>query len=85
MLSYLTENKSETHECTEKKTKEEREEGEVKKTETSKEEQQEKGEETSMPVETVLVQIKERWREQCVINNNLKLLLADEVQRFKVH
>lgn len=85
MLSYLTEKNPETEECTEEKTKEEREEGEGDKTETSKEVQQEEREVTSMSVDTVLVQMEERWREQCVINDNLKLLMADKEQQFKVH
>ncbi|MCI4392316.1 hypothetical protein PGIGA_G00144640 [Pangasianodon gigas] len=78
-----TKKKPEIQECAEIKTKEEREEREGEKTEASKDEQQEEGEETSISVEVELAQMEERWREQCVINDNLKLLLADEEQRFK--
>ncbi|KAK3532669.1 hypothetical protein QTP86_027660, partial [Hemibagrus guttatus] len=73
----------ETQEYAEQKTKGERDEGEGEKTETSKDEQQEEGEETSVSVEAELARMEERWREQCVINDNLKLLLADEEQRFQ--
>ncbi|XP_053468873.1 tax1-binding protein 1 homolog A isoform X4 [Ictalurus furcatus] len=78
-----TEKKPENQEHVEGKMKEGRDEGEGEKTEGSQEEQQEEGEETSVSVEVELARMEERWREQCVINDNLKLLLADEEQRFK--
>lgn len=84
VVSYLAEKKPEIQEYAEEKTKEEWEEGEGEKTEASKEEQREEGEETSVSVEAELARMEERWREQCVINDNLKLLLANEEQRFKV-
>lgn len=84
MWSHLAEKKPEVQECAEEKTKGEREEGEGEKTEAGKEEQREEGEETSVSVEAELARMEERWREQCIINDNLKLLLADEEQRFKV-
>ncbi|XP_062867876.1 tax1-binding protein 1 homolog A isoform X1 [Trichomycterus rosablanca] len=47
------------------------------------EEVQEEGVESSMSMEVELAQMEERWREQCTINDNLKLLLANEEQQFK--
>lgn len=85
LLSRLAEKKPENQEHVEGKMKEGRDEGEGEKTEGSQEEQQEEGEETSVSVEVELARMEERWREQCVINDNLKLLLADEEQRFKVY
>lgn len=41
-------------------------------------------EECSVSVETELACMEEKWREQCTINENLKLLLANEEKRFKV-
>ncbi|XP_047663812.1 tax1-binding protein 1 homolog A isoform X2 [Tachysurus fulvidraco] len=73
----------ESHERTEQKTNGEREEGEGEKTEANMDEPQEEGEETSVLVEVELAQMEERWREQCVINDNFKVLLTDEEQRFK--
>lgn len=37
-----------------------------------------------MSVEAELACMEEKWREQCTINENLKLLLASEEQQFKV-
>uniref|UniRef100_A0A8C1BQW7 Tax1 (human T-cell leukemia virus type I) binding protein 1a n=1 Tax=Cyprinus carpio carpio TaxID=630221 RepID=A0A8C1BQW7_CYPCA len=47
------------------------------------EEEEEEEEECSMSVESELACMEEKWREQCTINENLKLLLASEEQRFK--
>ncbi|GAA6071491.1 tax1-binding protein 1 homolog A isoform X1, partial [Tachysurus ichikawai] len=74
----------ESQEFTEQKTNGEREEGEGEKTEASKDEPQDEGEETSVLVEAELARMEERWREQCVINDNFKVLLTDEEKRFKV-
>ncbi|KAF5908097.1 tax1-binding protein 1 A-like, partial [Clarias magur] len=79
----VTENKPEIQECAEDQTNAERGEGEGEKTEGNQEEQQDEGEESSVSVEAELARMEERWREQCVISDNLKLLLADEEQRFK--
>lgn len=76
MILCLTEKKPEIQESLEKK--------EVSEMEGSKEEEQEEGEECSISVETDLTQMEERWREQCTVNDNLKLLLSGEEQRFKV-
>lgn len=48
------------------------------------EDEDEEEEECSVSVETELACMEEKWREQCTINENLKLLLASEEQRFKV-
>ncbi|KAM9494581.1 tax1-binding protein 1 homolog A isoform 1-T2 [Clarias gariepinus] len=80
----VTENKPEIQESAEDQTSAERGEGEGQKTEGNPEEQQEEGEESSVSVEAELARMEERWREQCVISDNLKLLLADEEQRFRV-
>uniref|UniRef100_A0A3B1JLI2 Tax1 (human T-cell leukemia virus type I) binding protein 1a n=1 Tax=Astyanax mexicanus TaxID=7994 RepID=A0A3B1JLI2_ASTMX len=63
----------------------EREEGEGGKLEESKEEEDEGEEECSVSVEAELARMEERWREQCTINDNLKLLLDSEEQSYKVH
>ncbi|KAI5629360.1 tax1-binding protein 1-like A, partial [Silurus asotus] len=76
----VSETLPEIQECAETQ---EREDGEGEKTETGKEEQQDEGDESSVSVEAELARMEERWREQCVINDNLKLLLAEEEQRFK--
>uniref|UniRef100_A0A8C2IS24 Tax1 (human T-cell leukemia virus type I) binding protein 1a n=1 Tax=Cyprinus carpio TaxID=7962 RepID=A0A8C2IS24_CYPCA len=47
------------------------------------EDEDEEEEECSVSVETELACMEEKWREQCTINENLKLLLASEEQRFK--
>ncbi len=47
-------------------------------------EEDEEEEECSVSVETELCCMEEKWSEQCTINENLKLLLASEEQRFKV-
>lgn len=78
-LSHVVGGTAETQKRADGKTSEEGE-----KTQTSEEEQQEEEEETSVSAEAELARMEERWREQCVINGNLKLLLAEE-QRFKVH
>ncbi|KAF7691433.1 tax1-binding protein 1 homolog A [Silurus meridionalis] len=78
--SPVAETLPEIQECAETQ---EREDGEGEKTETGKEEQQDEGDESSVSVEAELARMEERWREQCVINDNLKLLLAEEDQRFK--
>ncbi|KAL6457374.1 hypothetical protein MHYP_G00343370 [Metynnis hypsauchen] len=77
-----TEKKREIQES-EEKGEGEREEGEEEKMEGNKDEEQEEGEECSVSVEAELARMEERWREQCTINDNLKLLLANEEQRFK--
>ncbi len=48
------------------------------------EDEDEEEEECSVSVETELACMEEKWREQCTINENLKLLLASEEQHFKV-
>ncbi|XP_072532588.1 tax1-binding protein 1 homolog A [Salminus brasiliensis] len=78
-----TDKKPGIQESTEEKGEEERDEGEGGKLEESKEEEQEDGEECSVSVEAELARMEERWREQCTINANLKLLLDSEEQRFK--
>ncbi|XP_068071256.1 tax1-binding protein 1 homolog A isoform X2 [Danio rerio] len=47
------------------------------------EEEDEEEEECSLSVEAELACMEEKWREQCTINENLKLLLANEEKRFK--
>uniref|UniRef100_A0A673KY92 Tax1-binding protein 1 homolog A n=1 Tax=Sinocyclocheilus rhinocerous TaxID=307959 RepID=A0A673KY92_9TELE len=47
------------------------------------EEEEEEEDECSVSVEAELACMEEKWREQCTINENLKLLLASEEQRFK--
>uniref|UniRef100_A0A8C1CKZ3 Tax1 (human T-cell leukemia virus type I) binding protein 1a n=1 Tax=Cyprinus carpio carpio TaxID=630221 RepID=A0A8C1CKZ3_CYPCA len=47
------------------------------------EDEDEEEEECSVSVEAELACMEEKWREQCTINENLKLLLASEEQRFK--
>lgn len=84
LVSCIAEMKPGIQEYAEEKTNKDREERQGEKTEASTEEQQEEGEEMSVSVEAELAQMTERWREQCVINDNLKLSLADEEQRFKV-
>lgn len=69
-------------EIQEQKPNEGREAGEGKKTE-KEDQQQEEAEETSIWTEAELTQMEERWREQCVVSDNLKLLLAEEEQRFQ--
>uniref|UniRef100_A0A672KUB6 Tax1-binding protein 1 homolog A-like n=1 Tax=Sinocyclocheilus grahami TaxID=75366 RepID=A0A672KUB6_SINGR len=52
-------------------------------TEKKEEEEEEEEEECSVSVEAELACMEEKWREQCTINENLKLLLASEEQQFK--
>lgn len=47
-------------------------------------EEDEDEEECSVSVEAELACMEEKWREQCTINENLKLQLANEEKRFKV-
>ncbi|KAG9280064.1 hypothetical protein AMEX_G5653 [Astyanax mexicanus] len=75
--------KSDLQESTEERGDEEREEGEGGKLEESKEEEDEGEEECSVSVEAELARMEERWREQCTINDNLKLLLDSEEQSYK--
>nr|XP_055075406.1 tax1-binding protein 1 homolog A isoform X1 [Misgurnus anguillicaudatus] len=49
------------------------------------EEEDEDEEECSGSVEAELACMEEKWREQCTINENLKLQLANEEKRFKAH
>ncbi|XP_016150331.1 tax1-binding protein 1 homolog A-like [Sinocyclocheilus grahami] len=51
--------------------------------EKKEEEEEEEEEECSVSVEAELACMEEKWREQCTINENLKLLLASEEQQFK--
>ncbi|XP_066529802.1 tax1-binding protein 1 homolog A [Hoplias malabaricus] len=78
-----TEDKPENQESSEVKRGGEREEGEGEKVEENNDEEREEGEDCSVSVEAELAQMEEKWREQCTINDNLKLLLATEEQRFK--
>lgn len=75
--------KAELQESTEEKGDEERGEREGGKLGECKEEEQDEEEECSMSVEAELARMEERWREQCTINDNLKLLLDSEEQSFK--
>lgn len=52
--------------------------------EEEEEEDEDEEEECSLSVEAELACMEEKWREQCTINENLKLLLANEEKRFKV-
>uniref|UniRef100_A0A671M3Y3 Tax1-binding protein 1 homolog A-like n=1 Tax=Sinocyclocheilus anshuiensis TaxID=1608454 RepID=A0A671M3Y3_9TELE len=56
---------------------------EEKKEEEDDEDEEEEEDECSVSVEAELACMEEKWREQCTINENLKLLLASEEQRFK--
>lgn len=47
-------------------------------------EEEEEEEDCSVSVEAELACMEEKWREQCTINENLKLLLANEEKQFKV-
>ncbi|XP_030645426.1 tax1-binding protein 1 homolog A [Chanos chanos] len=63
---------------------EQKEEGGDKKEENvALEDEEEEDEEGSVSIEAELAQMEEKWREQCTINEHLKLLLASEEQRFK--
>lgn len=66
----------------EKKKEEEEEDDDDEDEEEDDEEEEE--EECSVSVEAELACMEEKWREQCTINENLKLLLASEEQQFKV-
>ncbi|TRY65746.1 hypothetical protein DNTS_005584 [Danionella cerebrum] len=48
-----------------------------------KDKEDEEDEDCSMPVEAEIACMEEKWRKQCAINENLKLLLANEEKRFK--
>ncbi|XP_043073589.1 tax1-binding protein 1 homolog A [Puntigrus tetrazona] len=63
--------------------KEEEEDEDEDEEEEDDEEEDEEEEECSVSVEAELACMEEKWREQCTINENLKLLLASEEQRFK--
>uniref|UniRef100_A0A4W4DTS0 UBZ1-type domain-containing protein n=1 Tax=Electrophorus electricus TaxID=8005 RepID=A0A4W4DTS0_ELEEL len=75
-----TETTQEPKDCAVEEGERERDEEEEDKTEKNDEYEEE---EHSMSVEMELAQMEERWREQCTINENLKLQLVNEEQRFK--
>ncbi|XP_076865556.1 tax1-binding protein 1 homolog A isoform X2 [Brachyhypopomus gauderio] len=70
-----------TEECADRKGEGEEEEEEEGGGKTEKNEDEE--DEPSVSVEMELARMEERWREQCTINDILKLQLANEDQRFK--
>ncbi|XP_026870750.1 tax1-binding protein 1 homolog A isoform X2 [Electrophorus electricus] len=74
------EEKAQIEDCAVEEGERERDEEEEDKTEKNDEYEEE---EHSMSVEMELAQMEERWREQCTINENLKLQLVNEEQRFK--
>lgn len=60
------------------------EEKEDEEEEEEEEDDDEEEEECSVSVEAELACMEEKWREQCTVNENLKLLLANEEKRFQV-
>ncbi|KAK9957753.1 hypothetical protein ABG768_011972 [Culter alburnus] len=62
---------------------EEEEEDDDDEEEDEEEEEEEEEEDCSVSVEAELACMEEKWREQCTINENLKLLLANEEKQFK--
>jgi len=59
-------------------------EGRTGQEEEEDDDEEEEEEECSVSVEAELASMEEKWREQCTVNENLKLLLANEKKQFQV-